>query len=194
MRFLIVIAVLFFAPLPSAAQVKWSGEAEFIQTQKGHQEYSLYVFTNAKKVDVLSRYTLVEGTLNRGEFAIGKTISASDRLIVIPYGGLTTDGAVFTPTVVVIKIEGRHVVYTLDPKIYLSRKNNTLYQKLSVGFDRKELWQLRWEDLRAGNFHVFSRFGIEKRFQTGKQTHLFAAGFYDPINKSAGVYAGLRSQ
>ena len=65
--------------------------------------------------------------------------------IVLPYGGMTTDRAIFSPIAVLFSFAGRSGHYIIDPKFYLNpeRHQNTLYQEISVGLTK---------DGRAGSF------------------------------------------
>lgn len=207
-RFLLAVVALLFFSFPLAGQVRWSGEAEFAQGQKGDQAYDLYVFGNVKKLDFFGRYFKVENTVHRGEFGLGTTFplfkdkSKKPRLIVVPYPGITTDKAGLLAIVFVANVAGRSVSYVPDAKFYSGRK--TLYQELSVGLTRRGGWQFRWETLdlwrlpveggKIPHLRAFNRFGIERRVWTGNSTHLHVSPFFDRAQKNVGFYAGFRWQ
>ena len=200
-----IVAILVLSTSAVSAQglktgsITWTGEFEFTKTQKGNRTAELYVFGDSDKINLLGEALLVEDGIRRGELAVGKTLIAS-RFVVKPYVGLTTDGAVFTPVVVVKNVWQRTAVYIADPKFYYNSKPNTLYQKASVVLTKDGGWQVRWEHLRVlGVITAFNRLGIERRLWVrndtiGKNSHVHIVLFWDKATKRAGGAMGFRWQ
>ncbi|MBI3120155.1 MAG: hypothetical protein HYZ08_00910 [Candidatus Kerfeldbacteria bacterium] len=198
-------ALLLLVPVPSLGQglktgsVHWTGEFEFTRTNDAGQTNELYIFGDQPKVNLLFEGLFVEDGLHRGEFGIGKTILVH-KLIIKPYAGLTTDGAVFTPVVAIWNLWGRTAVYIADPKFYQSDKPNTLYQKASFALTKSVAWQVRWERFQVfGVPTVFNRLGVERRLWVrsntiGVNSHIHVAGFVDTTNKQPGLAVGFRWQ
>lgn len=178
-------------------QVRWKGETEFTQDQKGNQTYDLYGFGSTKQLAFFGRYFKAEPAINRGEFGLGHTFlfckdkDKRPRLIITPYLGATTDKAALLAVVNVVSIAGRTFVYIPDMKVYSGRK--TLYQEVSASLTKRGKWQFRSEHLRLfRTTTTFNRLGIERRFSVGSGRHFHVSPFYDTTNKQAGFYAGFR--
>ena len=203
---LAIAAFLFFVSSSTASaqglktgNVSWTGEFEFTHTNNVNNTNELYVFGDHPKANLLFEGLFVEDGLHRGEVGVGKTF-ALPKLIVKPYIGLTTDGAVFTPAVVILKLCGHTAVYIADPKFYYQDKPNTLYQKASFALAKSGAWQLRWERLQVfGITTVFNRFGVERRIRVrnntlGVNSHIHVASFVDTTNEQLGLAVGFRWQ
>src|SRR3989344_3323332 len=205
LRMVIWASLLLLVPVPSFGQglktgnVNWTGEFEFTHTKDEGKTNELYVFGDHPKVNLLFEGLSVEDGLHRGELGIGKTLVVY-KLIVKPYVGLTTDGAVFTPVVAILNLWGRTAVYIADPKFYLNDKPNTLYQKASYALTKSGAWQVRWERFQVfGVLTVFNRIGLERRIWVrnntlGVNSHIHVASFVDTTNKQLGVAVGFRLQ
>ena len=192
-RLVLLVFVSSGIILAQSPKIKWTGETEFTQSQKGQQSYDLYVFGSHQKFELLARYFKVENGLERGEFGIGKSFAfANNRLIVTPSIGYTTDKAIFIPFVFVTQVSKRTLVYVIDPKIYPGKNTNTLYQELSAGLTKKGGWQFRWEALQVGTFRLYHRLGIERRIWVTNGNHFHVSPWYDPTNDQVGFYAGFR--
>ena len=196
--------LLFITTSSSGQELKtknmsWTGEFEFTHTNDVNQTNELYVFGDHSKVNLLFEGLFVEDGLHRGEVGVGKTL-VFPKLIVKPYVGLTTDGAVFTPVVVVLNFLEHTTVYIADPKFYYQNKPNTHYQKASLALVKSGVWQLRWERLDVfGVLTVFNRFGVERRIWVrnntlGVNSHIHVASFVNTTNKQLGFAVGFRWQ
>ena len=67
-----------------------SGETEAGSNGKGGSFFSQYLFYDFKDANVLTRYFVVNGAVNRGEFAIGPTFKLGKKTVVKPAFGATT--------------------------------------------------------------------------------------------------------
>ncbi len=212
------IFLLFFVSTPSHAQgvkmgkITLTGEVEFTQDQKGRQTYDLYMFGHTRNIEFLGRATDVENSIRRMELSLGKSFALfpnqdkKPRIVIIGYAGLTTDGAIYTPVVVVFNFRCLNGAYIADPKFYYYHgqpeylHSNTLYQKSYIDLTKGGGWQFRWERLQAvGNLTIFNRFGIERRIWVrnetlGKNSHFHISPFVDTANKQVGFYTGFRWQ
>lgn len=205
LRMVIWASLLLLVPVRSFGQglktgnVNWTGEFEFTHTIDEGKTNELYVFGDHPKVNLLFEGLFVENGLHRAELGIGKTLSVH-KLILKPYVGLTTDGAMFTPVVTILSLWGRTAVYIADPKFYHDDEPDTLYQKASFALTKSGAWQVRWERLQVfGVLTVFNRFGVERRVWVrnntlGVNSHIHVVSFVDTINKQLGLAVGFRWQ
>jgi hypothetical protein len=176
----------------------WTGKFEFTQTQKGGQAYDSYFLGHGTKMELLGRGFFAKDGLKRGEFAAGKGYAllkdkkSKPRLVLIPYAGLTTDGAIFTPVVLTFNLWGRNGDYIFDPKFYYNGKANTIYQESTFALVKSGRLQVRSERLDIlPNPTAFHRLGLQWRLWNSGNIQVSVSPFADLVHKQAGFYSGF---
>lgn len=190
-KILLFVIVFIFASGSSFAQ-GLSGETEVGSDGKGEGYFSQYLFYDFKDVNVLTRYFYVNGVLQRGEFAIGPTVTFNkDNVLKFQVGG-TTDKQVMLAGLLIAKVCERNILYIVDEKLSTQDDPNMLYQKIFVSLNQDGSWQFRSDGLTVGTKQVFWRIGPEYRHKLPDKKHIFVAPYYDPIRKSVGGQIGVR--
>ncbi len=202
MKKIIIIFLSIFAIIPfTQAQAQLSNETETGTDGYGEYFFSQYLFYDSSSLNYFARYFWVKDVLNRGEFALGPTLSDTTRTVKLTFGG-TTDHEAIVSALYLTKIFNRDLLYLFDLKISTKEKiPNTIYQKLAFGINTQGELQLRFEHLSGGYWtkdkfdgHFF-RLGFEYQFKHNLynfNTQWYVAPFYDPLRKSFGGQMGFR--
>jgi hypothetical protein len=166
-----------------------SGETE-VAVDTG-RSFSQYIFYDAPKMNIVTRYFIVKDGVNRGEFAAGPTFKWKS-LAFKPAVGGTTDKDVMLAHTLVTSIYKRLVVYIADAKLGSGENPNTLYQKVIVALNERGNITFRAEHLQVNDFQAFLRIGGEYQLGLPRKTQVFISPFYDTINDSPGFFTGFR--
>lgn len=199
-----LITVLFLLFLSFSVKAQLSGETEAGSDGKGESFLSEYLFYDFLNVNLFGRYLWINNILERGEFAIGPTITFKDTSLIKVTVGMTTYNEAVIDALLLTKFGGKDALYLFDLKI-TTEKNipNTLYHKLALGINKKSTLQVRIEHL-TGNYWgkksdefdgQFLRIGLEyqQKFSVSEHpAHIYVAPFYDPVRKALGGQAGFR--
>ncbi len=192
LKTLLLFAVTLLCAITQPASAQWSGETELGSNGRGGSFFSQYVFYDTKGANVLTRYFWVNGVLRRGEFSVGPTFHLKNDTVLKLQFGATTERSIQTAGTLSAKPFNHDIFYIADGKLSAIGRSNEFYQKLFVAINTKGSWQFRIEDLIVGHEQIFLRIGGEYRRFLPRQTHLYAAPFYDPIIHSFGAQVGFR--
>ncbi len=187
-----ITCLLLFTACANAQTI--SGETERgTNTTKDHF-FSQYVFFDTNRVTSLVRYTAVKGSIQRGEFAVGPTITLKQGVVKL-YFGATTDREAMTSGLLATKIAKIGIVYIADAKWATKpHSSNAFYQKAFLDATGHNRWFLRIESLTVGRSYGFALLGVERRFRISESLEWAVAPFYDPKYRSVGCQADLRFQ
>ena len=187
--FTLTIVAVFMA---TSVFAQVTGETEVGSDGRIEGFLSQYVFIDWKEINVLSRYFYVIGRVNRGELAIGPTISLGPTTAKLQIGG-TTDKQLMMSTLVATHLFGRGIMYIFDTKSrHGPEHHQEIYQKLWVALDREGMVLFRYEDSVVGGRHMFVRLGFENSYRIDDKAYFFVAPFYDLVKKNVGAQTGIR--
>lgn len=206
----VVILVLLLPSVLFAQQKpkEFTFETEFTYDDENGDAFSQYIFFNSatKKSGIgwngYMRYFDVSEGPKHAEFTFGPTFDLNTLGELQTNVGFTTDGSLHAGATFVTSVGNKTLVFISDPKLYLTRKPSTLFQKV-VAYDlftikgvpvtfRAEHLLIDWQT------NVFLRIGpqvpIFQNFVSrvlGENASITVSPFYDIETNGIGSFLTL---